>query len=201
MNVHSVSATTTAREERGDKRERILEAALECFAERGFHGTPVPDIAARAKVGAGTIYRYFESKEALVNAVYRLWKQSLLDAVLRDFPASAPPRAQWRALFRGVVAFGKEHPLAFEFLESHHHAPYLDAQSRELEERIMQMGRAFLEASRASQVTRDCPSMILVALVWGGVVRFVRSGHEGLLELDEATTDRFESLCWEALRA
>lgn len=193
--------TTASGEERGDKRERILDAALRCFAEKGFHGTPVPDIAARAKVGAGTIYRYFESKEALVNAVYQAQKQALLDAVLKDFPASATPRAQWRALFRGVVAFGKENPLGFEFLESHHHAPYLDVKSRSLEERIMQMAQAFLDAARASQVTRDCPSMILVALVWGGVVRFVRSGHEGLLELDEPTIDRFESLCWEALRA
>lgn len=201
MNVHSVAVTSTQQDERSDKRDRILRAALECFAERGFHGTPVPDIAARAGVGAGTIYRYFESKEALVNAVYRSWKQALLDRVLEGFPASAPPRAQWRAIFRAIVAFGREDPQAFEFLESHHHAPYLDAESRGIEERVMQMAQAFLDASRASQVTRDCPSMILVALVWGGVVRFVRAGHEGLLELDEPTVDRFESLCWEALRA
>ena len=52
--------------ERGaDKREAILQAALELFAERGFHGTSVPSVAERAGVGAGTIYRHFESKEAL----------------------------------------------------------------------------------------------------------------------------------------
>ena len=54
-----------------DKREAILQAALELFVERGFYGTAVPEIADRASVGAGTIYRYFESKEALVNAIYR----------------------------------------------------------------------------------------------------------------------------------
>ena len=45
-----------------DKREAILEAALELFAERGFHGTAVPLIAAKAHVGAGTIYRHFKDK-------------------------------------------------------------------------------------------------------------------------------------------
>lgn len=194
-------ATTPVTEERGQKREQILQAALECFAERGFHGTPVPDIAARAKVGAGTIYRYFESKEVLVNVVYRLWKQQLVDAVLRDFPLTAAPRQQWKYLFRSVVTFGKESPLAFEFLESHHHAPYLDTESLGVETNIMQMAQAFLETTRAAQVTRDCPPMVLIALVWGGVVRFIRSGHEGLLVLDEPTIDRFENLCWEALRA
>src|SRR5690606_27876447 len=53
-----------------DKREAILHAALELFVERGFWGTAVPEIAEKAGVGAGTIYRYFESKEALVNALY-----------------------------------------------------------------------------------------------------------------------------------
>src|SRR5438067_8425981 len=44
----------------GDKREAIMSAALELFVERGFYGTAVPEIAERAEVGAGTIYRYFE---------------------------------------------------------------------------------------------------------------------------------------------
>src|SRR5689334_15289154 len=57
--------------DRGDKREAILAAALELFVERGFYGTAVPEIAERAGVGAGTIYRYFESKETLVNELYR----------------------------------------------------------------------------------------------------------------------------------
>ena len=44
-----------------DKSTAILEAALALFAERGYDGTPVPLIAEKAGVGAGTIYRYFES--------------------------------------------------------------------------------------------------------------------------------------------
>ena len=60
-------------QERGQK-ECILSAALELFAEKGFHGTAVPEIAAKAGVAAGTIYRYFDSKEAMVNAVYQRHK-------------------------------------------------------------------------------------------------------------------------------
>ena len=40
------------------------------FAERGYDGTTIPMIAEKAKVGAGTIYRYFENKEALVNSLF-----------------------------------------------------------------------------------------------------------------------------------
>ena len=43
----------------------------ELFTERGFHGTAMPLVAERAGVAAGTIYRYFDSKEALVDAVFQ----------------------------------------------------------------------------------------------------------------------------------
>ena len=57
--------------DRPDRRESIMDAALACFVERGFYGTAIPQIADKANIAAGTIYHYFESKEALVNALYR----------------------------------------------------------------------------------------------------------------------------------
>jgi len=50
---------------RRDKRDDIVQAALELIAENGFHGAPMAMIADRAGVGAGTIYRYFENKDLL----------------------------------------------------------------------------------------------------------------------------------------
>src|SRR6185312_10400197 len=49
-------------------REKVLRAAREAFAESGY-GVPLDEIAARAGVGPGTVYRHFPSKEALFEAV------------------------------------------------------------------------------------------------------------------------------------
>src|SRR5438445_2688875 len=49
----------------------ILEAALACFAERGFAATRLEDVAARAGVTKGTLYLYFPGKEELFKAVVR----------------------------------------------------------------------------------------------------------------------------------
>lgn len=46
----------------------ILRAALELFAERGYHATNVPLIAEHARVSVGTLYHYFENKEHVVTA-------------------------------------------------------------------------------------------------------------------------------------
>jgi AcrR family transcriptional regulator len=49
-------------------RERVLQAARQAFAESGY-GVPLDEIAARAGVGPGTVYRHFPAKEALFEAV------------------------------------------------------------------------------------------------------------------------------------
>ena len=75
-----------------DKRTAILDAALDLFVERGYYGTPVPLVAEHAGVGAGTIYRYFKSKEDLVNTLYRQVKQSLANFVLAGVKQDVPAR-------------------------------------------------------------------------------------------------------------
>lgn len=51
------------------RRRQILEAAAECFAERGFHATSMRDICKQAKLSAGAVYRYFASKEDLIAGI------------------------------------------------------------------------------------------------------------------------------------
>jgi AcrR family transcriptional regulator len=51
------------------QRERILDAAERCFIQSGFHGASMADVAATAGMSAGLIYRYFDSKSAIVKAI------------------------------------------------------------------------------------------------------------------------------------
>ena len=52
-----------------DRRSQILDAALVCFAKRGFHQTSMHDISGEAGISVGLIYRYFENKEAVISAM------------------------------------------------------------------------------------------------------------------------------------
>lgn len=66
-----------------DKRSLITEAAVEVFAERGFHQARVSDVARRAGVADGTIYLYFKNKEDLLLSIFEE-KMDVLLAGLRD---------------------------------------------------------------------------------------------------------------------
>lgn len=50
-------------------RQQIVDAAFDCFAERGYHATGIADIAARLGIGHGTFYRYFDNKRDIVDQV------------------------------------------------------------------------------------------------------------------------------------
>jgi AcrR family transcriptional regulator len=70
MNAKITSAPATPRRRRKDARPaELMAAALDLFVEKGFAATRLDDVAARAGVSKGTLYLYFDSKEALFKAV------------------------------------------------------------------------------------------------------------------------------------
>jgi TetR/AcrR family transcriptional regulator, repressor for uid operon len=66
-----------------DRRSQILEAALVCFAKRGFHQASMHDISAEAGVSVGLIYRYFENKEAVISAMADRHKKEIGEVLER----------------------------------------------------------------------------------------------------------------------
>ncbi|HET6815692.1 MAG TPA: helix-turn-helix domain-containing protein [Mycobacteriales bacterium] len=89
-------------------RDRLLEAASDAFAERGVDAS-LEDIAKRACVGIGTLYRHFPTRDALVEAVYRR-NVELLCAGADELRATLPPDealAEWMQRFVAYVASKK----------------------------------------------------------------------------------------------
>ena len=73
MTIHSVPTATLSARRRADpapKREALLRAAIDVFAERGFFNAQVADVARAAGVAAGTVYLYFRSKDDLLVSIF-----------------------------------------------------------------------------------------------------------------------------------
>ena len=101
----SESAGRKPRTDAQRNRERILEVAKQAFTRSGAN-TSLDDIAKEAGVGAGTLYRHFPSREALLETVYRSEVEKLA-AAQQKFAESMPPiealRA-WMLLFVDYIA-------------------------------------------------------------------------------------------------
>jgi TetR/AcrR family fatty acid metabolism transcriptional regulator len=82
------------------KHQRITDAAVAVFAEKGFHLARIRDIAQRAGVADGTIYLYFRNKEEILLSIFEEKMDLLLQGVQDAIAAIADPAEQLRAFAR-----------------------------------------------------------------------------------------------------
>ncbi len=103
----AVATRASAQEER---RRQILDAAVRAFAKRGYHACRVSDIAEEAGVAYGLVYHYFESKEAVLEAIFRdTW--GIMLAAIRAVEDSEPsPREQLRKTAAIVLRTWRDQP-------------------------------------------------------------------------------------------
>lgn len=179
--------------------QQILDAALALFAERGFHGTSIPLVMERAGVGASALYRRFESKEALVNAVFRDAK-GRLDRALRDgLDMTQPPRPLFDELWARLIAFAQGEPDAFRFLELQDHTPYLDNESRMLELSVLApIYLSILDFQRRGAMRSDIPGDVVMASMWGAFVGIFKAERTHYLKLNEQALAAARDACWRA---
>lgn len=182
-----------------DKRARLLAAALDLFETRGFDGVAVPEIAAKAGVAVGTVYRYFETKDALVNALYRQWKQAYNDLVLAPAPKGMKPRELFSRYWHRMTLFARTNPRAMRFMDLHHHGAYLDAESRALSKTYAQVAEEFVRAARAEGAIRDLDPIMVVALMWGAAAGLTKFAASGALEFDAKLAGEMEEALWRAI--
>jgi AcrR family transcriptional regulator len=97
------AAVRSIRSDARRNRERIVEAARAAFAEQG-PDAQIDDIARRAEVGVGTVYRHFPTKDALVAGLIRLKLTALRDRARRKLAEGGDPGEAFRSFLREQAA-------------------------------------------------------------------------------------------------
>ncbi len=98
------------------KRERILRAAPELFADQDYHRVLMDDVAARASVGKGTLYRYFGTKEELFVAVLSFAVDVTTERLRAKIEKLDDPVEQLRVACRQTLRFFRENGPLFRVL-------------------------------------------------------------------------------------
>lgn len=204
MNNHSNTADNkpqspgrTARPRIKDKRAAILRAALKVFAEGGMNGVPMPVLARQANVGTGTIYRYFESKELLVNELFREQKLAINQRLYADLDLQRPADEVFSEVWRRMVQFTREEPDAYRFMELQDHRPYLDEASRTLEREALKPILAQYRALQKRGIFRsDIRAEVLMTLVWGAFINLIKAERDGHISLSEEDIAAARDACW-----
>lgn len=196
-----------------DKRRAILDAALRLVARSGLHDAPMAALAQEAGVGAGTVYRYFPSKEALINALY-LELLAERDRTSRGEAAPAPggalgalgalgtpaearaPRELLWAAWQGLARWHLDHPEASNFIQQCRATGILTAETRAAEQQLEASGVAEFDRGVARGLMRPMSRQVFYALFAGPIAQLVQMRDAGELAVDEVVLRAtFDGVC------
>ena len=144
---------------RAQRAAEIIQAAAEVFAEKGYRGARVIDVARRAGIGKGTVYEYFRNKQELFLAVFDWYVEGVLEASLAAAaPGDSPPRALRRLVEEMLTATAEVlhlYPLTLEFWAAAAGSELGERLNQEFRDLYRRYGEAVADLIRAGFASGD----------------------------------------------
>jgi AcrR family transcriptional regulator len=185
------------------KRENIILAAMALLSEQGFHGAPMSMIAEKAGVGVGSIYRYFENRDMLIEAIYKEKEERLVAFLLKKYPYGQPVRECFFHIGTGVVDYFIHNTMDFKYSEQFHNSPYGEAHRRN---RIFASGgqsdifMELYEKGVAQQVIKNLPPPVFFNLAFAPIIWSLRDHILGMVQLDASLARLIVASCWDSVK-
>lgn len=186
-----------------DKREDIMQVAMELIAERGFHDAPMSLIAKKAGVAAGTIYRYFESKDVLITELHKELEKIIIVHLQENYPVERPLRERFLYINRKLLRYFIDHPLHFRYMEQFFDSPYGVSQRKE---RIFDKSGNndilidIFEQGIEQKILKDLPKVALFSLAFGPLSTLICDHNLGFITLDDSMIEQITEACWDAIK-
>jgi AcrR family transcriptional regulator len=153
-----------------EKRRLILDAAVRTFAAKGYHATRVGDIAEEAGVAYGLVYHYFESKEDVLETIFRDTWSETLDALRQVEESDLPAADQLRQITAIFLRTWRREPDLVRVLIRE------VARSPEMQRRIDEIGAVFdvmeriVERGQADgELRRDVDPRLAAWILYGAI--------------------------------
>lgn len=183
-----------------DKSQRILDATLALVAEFGFQGATTDLIAKRAGVGAGTIFRYFESKDALLLALYRNLKLEMTAGIAAKVDLTLPIESILRQVWFLSLDSALEDRDRFLFLQQFYNSPFALVLSSELRQSMLAPLWGLFEQAIAARVVRPMPLHLMEIFYLEPVICLARRHFGEALDLDPQLRQAAFEASWRAIR-
>lgn len=185
------------------KHDKITQVSLELIAERGFHGVPMSMIANKAGVGAGTIYRYFKSKDLLIKELHRNLEEKIRSVLYEGYDLEKPLKERFQYLIRQLLRYFIKNPLHFRYMEQYFNSPYGISLRRD---RLL--GKSgnhdilinIFKQGKKQKMLKELPDAVLFSVALGPLISLIRDHTIGLVKLDEQLINKVTDACWDGIK-
>lgn len=185
--------------EKKNKLDQIFDATLVLTGKVGIAGLKMADIAKEAGIASGTLYIYFKSKEALVNALYvKLQKEgaSAITSQIQHLPVNIQLYKMWRTAFKSLVS----NPMRMIFLEQFVVSPFITRANKDADAAFKDYLNALLNKGKQEELIVETDNTILISLIMGFIRNYSMHliQHKNNKPIEEAIDESF-SICWKAI--
>ena len=153
-----------------DKRRQILDAAVRTFARKGFHASRVGDIAEEAGVAHGLLYHYFDSKDAVLKAVFQENWGVLLDRIGSVEETDEPAADQLRHIATIILRTWLHLPdVVRVVIQEFGRSPELAERIGDLAQPIELFQRVIERGIARGEFREDIDPRVAATIVYGGI--------------------------------
>ncbi|AAZ97937.1 Possible Transcriptional Regulator, TetR family [Thiobacillus denitrificans ATCC 25259] len=195
-------ARTPAKVPSGEVYERIVDAALRLFTERGYFNTTVPDVARAAQVSVGSIYHHFKDKEDVARALYLDLIARMQQALTEIAGGHASAHDRCRAVMAMLFELTESDRDAMDFMLYAKHRDFLPSERPVCSSKPFETMRKFVQEGMARGEIRGMDVMVATSCLFGGAIRLITARLDGVLaEPLPAKLDEVWACAWRGIAA
>jgi AcrR family transcriptional regulator len=183
-----------------DKKDAIMKAALILFTQRGFHGTPTAMISKAAGVSTGILFRYFKTKNDLINSVYFSAKARLALALDEGCEEEKGVRNKAKRIWGNSIRWGIENPEEFLFIQQFYSSPFISDITQEEAEKNFSFPNFVIDDGIKRGVIKQTERSLVLEMLFGANAAVVRSiiADCSYKDIDELINRSFD-IAWEGI--
>ncbi|GHT57418.1 TetR family transcriptional regulator [Spirochaetia bacterium] len=157
------------------KRDDLLNAALKLIAGQGFHAAPMSQIAEEANIGVGTIYRYFNNKDELINGLYLEIRKRMAEAIGKDQDEDAPVKAQFVKSLQNLIRYLIEKPEEIQFTQQYENSPFITDETKAEIEKTASPISDLLTRAQTEKLLKPLPFTVLMSMFSGASMGLLKA--------------------------
>jgi TetR/AcrR family transcriptional repressor of multidrug resistance operon len=183
------------------KHRQILEAAEQLIAERGFYGLSMKELAKRAGMAAGTIYRYFENKEMLMFELHQFISTEASKTIFNGWLDNMTEEQKYRLLWNNAFNAVLNNPRRLVVFEMLYCTPHINQNTTTLfENETFSPLIEFYQKGVNEKRFHDWPIFALVALSFDSAISLAKKVLQDRLQIDTQIITQVRNASWNIIQ-
>lgn len=179
----------------------VLETTLRLISEKDLQATSMALISKESGVSTGSIYHYFQSKEDIINELYKGIVNFHGEVVLKGFYTNESIQERFQRVWGNVIRFTMQYPQGFQFIEQYSFSPYIDDAAKQEAYKGSWCGplaKLYTEAIE-QQLFIDLEPKLMVQMNFGSVVYLIKAYLQNNVDLTDEMIQKVIRSCWNAV--